>query len=174
MKATIIRLPPLLVTTMLVATPALGADAPATSLRPTPALTAPPTPTPVLRSGHPRAPRRRRCAAQQPLRHGRQPGETMQNLAERRIADLHAAGCTSRPSRASSGNQFAQVMRDNAHEMDQIYQAARREARVDDGGGQHAVLCADRAAAGAGRAEAGSGLPDAVLLAVRPAEEGGR
>jgi hypothetical protein len=51
----------------------------------------------------------------------RQPGETMQNLAERRITDLHARlHITSQQSQ--QWDQFAQVMRDNAQQMDQVYQ----------------------------------------------------
>jgi hypothetical protein len=50
----------------------------------------------------------------------RQPGETMQSLVERRITDLHGKlHITSQQSQ--QWDQFAQVMRDNAREMDQIY-----------------------------------------------------
>ena len=51
----------------------------------------------------------------------------MQNLAERRIADLHSRLHIT-PEQSQQWNQFAQVMRDNAHEMDQIYAGSRREA----------------------------------------------
>ena len=51
----------------------------------------------------------------------RQPGETMESLVERRIADLHGRlHITSEQSQ--QWDQFAQVMRDNAREMDQLYQ----------------------------------------------------
>ena len=50
----------------------------------------------------------------------RQPGETMQSLVERRITDLHGKlHITSQQSQ--QWDQFAQVMRDNAREMDQVY-----------------------------------------------------
>jgi len=51
----------------------------------------------------------------------RQPGETTQNLVERRIADLHARlHITSQ--QGPQWDQFTQVMRDNAKDMDQAYQ----------------------------------------------------
>ena len=46
----------------------------------------------------------------------------MQSLVERRIADLHSRLHIT-PQQSQQWDQFAQVMRDNAHEMDQIYQA---------------------------------------------------
>ena len=50
----------------------------------------------------------------------RQPGETTQSLVERRITDLHGKlHITSQQSQP--WDQFAQVMRDNAREMDQVY-----------------------------------------------------
>ena len=50
----------------------------------------------------------------------RQPGDTTQTLVERRITDLHSRlHITSQQTQP--WDQFAQVMRDNAREMDAIY-----------------------------------------------------
>jgi periplasmic protein CpxP/Spy len=47
-------------------------------------------------------------------------GETMQTLVERRIADLHSR-LQITPQESQQWDQFAQVMRDNAKEMDDLY-----------------------------------------------------
>jgi hypothetical protein len=51
----------------------------------------------------------------------RQPGETIESLVERRIADLHSRLHIT-PQQSQQWDQFAQVMRDNAKAMDTIYQ----------------------------------------------------
>ncbi len=51
----------------------------------------------------------------------RQPGETIESLVERRIADLHSKLHIT-PQQSQQWDQFAQVMRDNAKAMDTIYQ----------------------------------------------------
>ena len=104
----------LLVTTMLVATPAL-AQSTGNQSTPTAPTTTQIAPAPSG-TAQKAAPHSNRSAM------ARQPGETMQNLAERRIADLHSRLHIT-PEQSQQWNQFAQVMRDNAHEMDQIYQA---------------------------------------------------
>ena len=59
----------------------------------------------------------------------RRPGETMQSLVERRIADLHGRlHITSQ--QGPQWDQFAQAMRHNATEMDQMY---RQRAEKGDG-----------------------------------------
>jgi hypothetical protein len=50
----------------------------------------------------------------------RRPGETMQSLAERRIAELHSR-LQITPQQAEQWNRFAQVMRENAAETDRNY-----------------------------------------------------
>lgn len=50
----------------------------------------------------------------------RMQGETMQVLVERRIADLHSR-LQITPQESQQWDQFAQVMRDNAREMDDLY-----------------------------------------------------
>jgi len=47
-------------------------------------------------------------------------GQTMETLVERRIADLHRE-LQITPAESSQWDQFAQVMRDNAKEIDQAY-----------------------------------------------------
>jgi hypothetical protein len=103
------RAAPLLITTMLVAAPAFAQ--PTGSQATTPAgTTSEPTGT-----AQKAVPHTSRSAM------ARQPGETMQNLVERRIGDLHGRlHITSQQSQ--QWDQFAQVMRDNAREMDRIYQ----------------------------------------------------
>jgi len=51
----------------------------------------------------------------------RQPGESMQALVERRITELHSRLHIT-PAQSQQWDQFAQVMRNNAKQMDQIYQ----------------------------------------------------
>ena len=115
------RAAPLLITTMLVAAPAWAQ----TAAGPTPAMSSPgTTTTPAAPSGMNTVPS---GTSEKAAPHtsgsamARQPGETSQNLVERRIADLHAKlHITSQQSQ--QWDQFTQVMRDNAREMDGIYQ----------------------------------------------------
>ncbi|MGC1412251.1 MAG: Spy/CpxP family protein refolding chaperone [Acetobacteraceae bacterium] len=51
----------------------------------------------------------------------RQPGETIEGLVERRIADLRSRLHIT-PQQSQPWDQFAEVMRDNAKAMDTIYQ----------------------------------------------------
>jgi hypothetical protein len=59
----------------------------------------------------------------------RQPGESLETLAERRIADLHARLHIT-PEQSQPWDQFAQAVRDNAREMDQLN---RQRAEKFDG-----------------------------------------
>jgi protein CpxP len=123
MKLTLTRrAAPLLITTMLVAAPVWAQTAgsqtspaaipPATT---TTTQTAPSGMSAPSGTGQKAAPHSNRAAM------ARQPGETMQSLVERRITDLHGKlHITSQQSQP--WDQFAQVMRDNAREMDQVYQ----------------------------------------------------
>jgi hypothetical protein len=58
----------------------------------------------------------------------RSAGETMQQMAEQRIADLHKSLHIT-TAQQSQWDQFAQVMRDNAKDLDQAYQ--QRAATFD-------------------------------------------
>ena len=58
----------------------------------------------------------------------RRPPETMQQMAEQRIADLHKRLHIT-AAQQSQWDQFAQVMRDNAKDLDQAYQ--QRAATFD-------------------------------------------
>jgi hypothetical protein len=58
----------------------------------------------------------------------RQPGESLENLTERRITSLHARLHIT-PQQSQQWDQFTQVMRDNAREMDQVYQ--QRAEKLD-------------------------------------------
>jgi hypothetical protein len=101
------RAAPLLITTMLVAAPVWAQ----TTASPT-ATTTQTAPSGTSQKAMPHSSR----AAM-----ARQPGETTQSLVERRITDLHGKlHITSQQSQP--WDQFAQVMRDNAREMDQVYQ----------------------------------------------------
>lgn len=52
--------------------------------------------------------------------HAWQPGETVQHMVERRIAELHRQ-LQITPAQAQAWDEFAQVMRDNARTSDQAY-----------------------------------------------------
>src|SRR5215472_1914001 len=111
MKVTLVQhAAPLLITMMLAATPALAQSGSPQSTQDngTPAV-APPSGTSQKATPH-----TNRSAT------ARQPGETMQNLVEHRIADLHSRLRITR-DQAHPWDQFAQVMRDNAREMDELY-----------------------------------------------------
>ncbi len=106
------RAAPLLITTMLVAAPAWAQT--------TGSQTGPATP-PSGMTDVPSGTSEKAAPHTSGSAMARQPGETSQNLVERRIADLHAKlHITSQQSQ--QWDQFAQVMRDNAREMDGVYQ----------------------------------------------------
>lgn len=116
------RAAPLLITTMLVAAPAWAQT---TGSQTNPATASPgATTTETAPSGMSSAPS---GTGQKAMPHtsrsalAKQPGETMQNLVERRITDLHSR-LQITPQQSQQWDQFIQVMRDNAREMDQIYQ----------------------------------------------------
>ncbi len=107
MKSTLVqRAAPLLITTMLVAAPGWAQT---TAGQTNPGDNAPSGTTQKA------MPHTSRAAS------ARQPGEAMQNLVERRIADLHSRLHIT-PQQSQQWDQFAQVMRDNGKAMDQIYQ----------------------------------------------------
>ncbi len=111
----------LFVTTMLAAAPVLGQTTPtqpdttpSASPAPTTSTPAPTTSGPAATTTHRSTTHGTHAAAAIP------PGQTMQALVERRIADLHKQlQITSTES--SQWDQFAQVMQDNAKEIDQAY-----------------------------------------------------
>ena len=112
MKA--MRAAPLLITTMLVAAPVWAQS---TGSQTTPGTAASSqmstAPTGTVHKAMPSQSSR----AMAP----RQPGETMSSLVERRITDLHGKlHITS--DQSGKWDQFTQVMRDNAKQMDQAYQ----------------------------------------------------
>ena len=114
------RAAPLLITTMLVAAPVWAQTA---GSQTSPATTPPAATTTQTAPGGMSAPSGTSQKAAPHSSHAamaRQPGETMQSLVERRITDLHGKlHITSQQSQ--QWDQFAQVMRDNAREMDQVY-----------------------------------------------------
>ena len=116
MKATLAtRAAPFVMTTFLIAPPAWAQQAGQTGTTPTPPpATSQQAPAEQMGSTAP-------SGAKQKGVHGtRHPGETTQSMVERRIADLRAKlHITSQQSQ--QWDQFAQVMRDNAQEMDQTY-----------------------------------------------------
>jgi protein CpxP len=114
------RAVPLLITTMLVAAPAWAQTA---GSQTGPAATPPVATTTQTAPSGMSAPSGTSQMAAPHSNHAamaRQPGETMQSLVERRITDLHGKlHITSQQSQP--WDQFAQVMRDNAREMDEVY-----------------------------------------------------
>jgi periplasmic protein CpxP/Spy len=110
------RTAPLLIATMLTSAAwAQSASMPAGPSPTTPSVTSGPTASGPTGTAHEAMPRNRRPAAAQ------QPNETMQNLAERRISDLHSRLHIT-ADQSPQWDQFAQIMRQNATEMDQSNQ----------------------------------------------------
>jgi len=104
------RAAPLLVTTLLFAAPAFAQTASQTA--PDQSNIPSGTPSGTIEKARPHGSR----AAS-----ARQPGETIEGLVERRIADLHSRLHIT-PPQSQQWDQFAGVMRDNAKAMDAIYQ----------------------------------------------------
>lgn len=95
--------------------PAASAAAPAAAT-PAPSTAAPATSAPSAAATAPKSTRNHKATAASAI----PPGETMQALVEKRINDLHRQlHITS--TEGSQWDQFAQVMRDNAKEIDQAY-----------------------------------------------------
>ena len=109
------RAAPLLVTTMLVAAPAWAQSSSSDTSTGAPSATSAPSTT----SGH-HATTMPRSAAQTTSTVTRRPGESMENLVDRRITELHTK-LQITPAQSQQWDQFAQVMRDNAKAMDQLY-----------------------------------------------------
>ncbi len=109
------RAAPLLVTTMLVAAPAWAQSTSSDTSTGAPSATSAPSTT----SNH-RATTAPRSAAQTTSTVMRRPGESMENLVDRRITELHTK-LQITPAQGQKWDQFAQVMRDNAKAMDQLY-----------------------------------------------------
>lgn len=114
------RVASLLITTMLVAAPALAQQTSSPAPAPAPAAPQATTPTSPATSNpsgtmHKAMPHSRTQAMR------RQPGESLESLVDRRIADLHSKLHIT-PEQSAQWDQFAQVMRDNAKQMDQMYQ----------------------------------------------------
>jgi protein CpxP len=136
MKATLLtRAAPLLITTMLVAAPA-WAQSTATPTTTPPSGTSPVTPqTPPLTSSTMAPSSQRATSAQtttapsgtahKAMPHSasaaRQPGETMVSMVDRRITELHSRLHITAEQKPQ-WDQFTQVMRDNAKQMDEAYQ----------------------------------------------------
>jgi periplasmic protein CpxP/Spy len=124
MKATLVnRAAPLLITTMLVAVPAWAqsTSSPTASGDTTPttgsSTAAAQTSSAPTGTTHKAMPRSSSHAASAP----RQQGETMQSLVDRRITDLHGKLHIT-ADQSQQWDQFTQVMRDNAKQMDDAYQ----------------------------------------------------
>jgi hypothetical protein len=110
----------LFVTAVLAAAPVLAqmtatqpSSTPSTSPAPAASTPAPTTSAPAATT-HRSGARGTRAAASIP------PGETMQAMVEKRITDMHRELQVT-PAESSQWDQFAQVMRDNAKEIDQAY-----------------------------------------------------
>jgi len=97
------RAVPLLLTTMLIAAPAWAQTAPG--------------PT----SGTPSGSSLQAAPHTANTTSASQPGQSMQTLVERRIADLHSRLHIT-PAQTQRWDQFARTMRDNAKGMDELYQ----------------------------------------------------
>ena len=109
------RAAPLLVTTMLVAAPAWAQSTSSDTSTGAPSATSAPSTT----SSH-HAATAPKSPAQTTSTVMRRPGESMENLVDRRITELHTK-LQITPAQGPKWDQFAQVMRDNAKAMDQLY-----------------------------------------------------
>jgi hypothetical protein len=139
MKASLVnRAAPLLITTLVAAAPAVAIQASGmqawaqTTNAPTgPSGTAPPAGSaPTGNSQTSNGPSGTVHKAMPHGHHatmGRRPGETMQSVVERRITNLHDKLHIT-AEQGQQWDQFAQVMRDNARQMDQSHQ--QRAARL--------------------------------------------
>ncbi len=105
-KTLVQRAAPLLATTLLFAAPAFAQ---------TQSQTAPDQSSIPSGTSQKATPHGSRAAS------ARRPGETIESLVERRIADLHSRLHIT-PQQTQQWDQFAQVMRDNAKAMETIYQ----------------------------------------------------
>lgn len=103
-----------LVTTMVVAAPAWAQSSAPTTAAPT-------APAPAA-SAMPSTPAKGAAAHHVSAAAARQPGESMESLVERRITDLHSKLHIT-PAEGQQWDQFAQVMRDNAKSLDDMYRA---------------------------------------------------
>jgi hypothetical protein len=117
------RAAPLLFTTMLVTAPAWAQSAPATTA---PTANAPATAEPSSIAPEattaPGATTADKPATRTRAAAPRHPGESMESLVDRRIADLHSKlHITSQQSQ--QWDQFTHVMRDNAKGLDGLYKA---------------------------------------------------
>jgi periplasmic protein CpxP/Spy len=106
---------PLLVTTMLVAAPAWAQSTSSDTSQGSPSATSAPSAT-----GSRHATTAPKSPAQTTSTVMRRPGESMENLVDRRITELHTK-LQITPAQGQKWDQFAQVMRDNAKAMDQLY-----------------------------------------------------
>jgi protein CpxP len=124
----------LLATSLLAVAPAWAQT---TGTPPAPATSAPPAATPMPSAAPPTAtvPSTAATMPKSATHHGHTdasaipPGQTMEALVEKRINDLHRQlhiGSTE----TSQWDQFAQVMRDNAKEIDQAY--SDRAQKIDN------------------------------------------
>ena len=122
MKALVYRAAPLLLTTMLAAAPAWAQQTsnPPSSTTPDTQMSAPSNSAGQTTAG-PSGTSGKAAPMHARMGHSRQPGEAMQNLVERRIADLHSR-LRITAEQSQQWDQFTQVMRANAKEIDQSYQ----------------------------------------------------
>jgi periplasmic protein CpxP/Spy len=135
MKATLLtRAAPLLITTMLVAAPAWAQSTNPTTMPPsgtspatpqTPPLT-PSTMAPSTAQSATPAQTAPSGTAQKAMPHSarsaaRGPGDTMQSMVDQRITELHSRLHITADQKPQ-WDQFTQVMRDNAKQMDDVYQ----------------------------------------------------
>ena len=110
------RAAPLLVTTMLVAAPAWAQSSSSDTSTGAPSATSAPSTT----SNH-RATTAPKSAAQNHVDgDAASAARSMENLVDRRITELHTK-LQITPAQGQKWDQFAQVMRDNAKAMDQLY-----------------------------------------------------
>jgi len=79
------------------------------------------------------------AAASSPMISQPVPGKSMEERVENHIKQLHAQLHIT-PAEQSQWDQFAQVIRDNAGDMDRAFNAARSRVPENERGAEHAIL----------------------------------
>jgi DNA primase len=102
-----LRAAPLLLTTMLIAAPAWAQTAPST--------------TPDTTSSTPSGTSQKAAPHTSPAASAKQSGQSVEALVERRIADLQSRLHIT-PEQSQQWDRFAEMMRDNAKGVDELYQ----------------------------------------------------
>ena len=110
------------------------------------------------------------AAASSPMTSQPVPGKSMEERVENRIKQLHTQ-LQITPAEQPQWDQFAQVMRENARDMDQAFIQRAQQYPTNERDAEHAVLRADSRSTRPASAKAGPGLRQLVQRDARAAEK---